>query len=236
MATPIFTLIHSPLVGPYTWALVAEELRQRGYPVVVPELSSPAKASQPYWQLHAQAVVEALQEIPAELPLLLVAHSGAGPILPAIKMAMRNPVAGYIFADAGWPEDGKSRLDVVGDPLQVERFRRSMQGEFLPVWSDAELREVIPDDEIRRSFVCELRPLPLAVYVEPLPVFAGFPDAPCGYLRFGPNPAYDHSAWQALQHGCKQIRLEGTHFHMLVKPVEVAEALIQLVENQNTSH
>jgi hypothetical protein len=35
----VFMLIHSPLVGPFTWSLVAEELRARGQEMFVPTLS-----------------------------------------------------------------------------------------------------------------------------------------------------------------------------------------------------
>ncbi len=230
MGTVNFVLIHSPLVGPYTWALVAGELRRRGYPVIVPELSSPPESSRPYWELHAAAVAQAVQKVPSGAPLLLAAHSGAGPILPAIRQAVHNPIAGYLFVDAGWPENDKSRLELFGDPLQVERFRRSLAGGFIPVWSDADLQEVIPDAEIRRRFASELRPLPVAVYDEPLPVFAGWPDAPGGYLRFGDNPAYETPGQMARRMSFAYRELAGEHFHMLVKPREVAETILELVK------
>ena len=34
----MFVLIHSPLVGPLTWTLVADELQRKGIEVVVPVL------------------------------------------------------------------------------------------------------------------------------------------------------------------------------------------------------
>jgi hypothetical protein len=102
-------------------------------------------------------------------------------------------------------------------------------GNLLPVWSDDDLRDVIPDAAIRRRFVAELAPLPLAVYDEPLPVPSSWPDAPCGYLRFGSNPAYADPAAQAQRAGWPYHVVEGEHFHMLVNPPAVTDALLALI-------
>jgi hypothetical protein len=160
--------------------------------------------------------------------VLLVGHSGAGPLLPAVRQAIARPAAGYIFVDAGWPVDGKSRLNLFEDAQAVEQFRQGARDGLLPPWNDEDLREVIPHAAIRRQFAGELRPLPLAVYEEALPVFPGWPDAPCAYLRFGDNPAYDEAFNRVRQAGGPVQRLAGQHFHMLVNPREVTGALLNL--------
>ena len=86
-----------------------------------------------------------------------------------------------------------------------------------------------------QRFVAELRPLPLAVYEEPIPVFEGWPDAPCGYLRFGANPAYDAPAERARRDGWAYREMDGAHFHMLGDPAAVAGALLDLVEQMGVS-
>lgn len=225
---PVVVLIHSPLVGPFTWMPLADILRRKGITVVVPALYSTPANETPYWAQHAEAVARSLQEESPERPILLVGHSGAGPLLPAVRQALMRPAAGYLFVDAGWPVDGKSRLDLFEDDGAAAEFRKRAPYGFLPTWTDAELAPIIPDDDIRRRFVRDLRLLPLAVYEEPLPVFPGWPDAPCGYLRFGENPAYDAAFEQARRAGCPWLRLEGAHFHMLVDPAEVAGALLTL--------
>lgn len=225
---PVFVLIHSPLVGPFTWALTAEALRQRGVEVVVPTLVNDPTRSAPYWLQHAEAVRQAVRDVADDRAVLLVAHSGAGPLLPAVRQALPHPTGGYLFIDAGWPEDNKSRLDLFEDPSTAEEFRHSAVDGLLPVWSEEDLRPVIPDEGIRRRFASELRPTPLAVYAEALPVFPGWPDAPCGYLRFGNNPAYDRSSLLARRAGCPVRQMEGEHFHMLVDPEAVADALMAL--------
>lgn len=229
MGSLVFILIHSPLVGPLTWSLVARALSSRGFEVIVPALSTSQDAARPFWKQHVNSVARALEHVSPEMELVLVAHSGAGVLLPAIREIIRLPVAVYIFVDAGIPEDGKSRLELFGDPAAEDQFRRTASGGLLPTWSEGGLREAIPDPEIRSLFVAELRPLPLEVYAEPIPVFKGWPDAPCAYLRFGSNPAYEQAAGQAQLLGCQYKVIQGDHFHMLVEPVIVADALVDLV-------
>src|SRR5262245_8795614 len=104
----MFVLVHSPLVGPLTWSRVAEELRGLGEGVVVPVLPEALEA--PAWQAAAGAVAEAAPDA----PLVLVAHSGAGPLLPAVRMALgRRVPAAYIFVDAGIPRPETTRLEML---------------------------------------------------------------------------------------------------------------------------
>ncbi len=237
-----FVLVHSPLVGPMTWMPVAEELRRRGHSAVVPELHSPppstgtggpaAETGVPYWAQHAAVVAAAVRPWGDGAPLVFAGHSGGGPLLPAIRAAVPNQAAAYLFVDAGLPVAGASRLSQFPPPA-AEAFRGAAaeRGGVLHVWTDDELREAIPDDTVRRAFVAELHargPLPLVVYEEPLPVFEGWPDAPCGYLRFGANPAYDAPAAEAQRRGWPVRLIEGDHFHMLVDPPAVAAALLDL--------
>ena len=224
----VYVLINSPLVGPYTWALVGEELRRSGLRVAIPALDSSQKRSFAYWDQHASAVADTLGSVSPEIPIILVAHSGAGPLLPAIRQKLQLPVAAYIFVDAGWPQDGKSRLDLFGDEEEINAFRNVAQNGLLPVWTDMDLRDEIPDDIVRARFVSEFTPLPLEVYEEPLPVFPGWPDAPCGYIRFGDNPAYDEAFQTAERLGCETLRLEGSHLYMLVEPEKVSQAILKI--------
>ncbi len=74
--------------------------------------------------------------------------------------------------------------------------------------------------------MAELQPLPLAVYEEPIPVPATWPDAPCGYVQF--SPAYAGAAARARALGWPVVDLPGSHFRLLTDPVAVADALLGL--------
>ena len=73
-----------------------------------------------------------------------------------------------------------------------------------------------------------MRPRPLAFFTEPIPVFAGWPDAPCAFLQF--SPAYDVPARRAREAGWRYREIAAGHFHMLVDPAAVADALLDLIE------
>jgi hypothetical protein len=85
---PVFVLVHSPLVGPTTWSQVARELEQREREAVVPSLLGIARAEAPQWRHAPEAVRAATASTPG--PIVLVGHSGAGPLLPTIAPVRRT--------------------------------------------------------------------------------------------------------------------------------------------------
>jgi len=226
----VIVLIHSPLVGTLTWSLVADKMSQRGRDVRVPVLVDSPDSKEPYWKQHAESVSSALAEIPKDTFVTLVAHSGAGPLLPVIRQSIANPVNAYMFVDAGIPKDGASRLDLMKseDPEWAEQFQAELErGERFPSWNVDDLREVIPDESLRQEMVAELRPRGLDFFTEPIPVFDGWPDEPGIYIKF--SAPYEMPAAQAQQAGWPTYTLEAGHFHMLVDPVAVTDMLIAAV-------
>jgi hypothetical protein len=227
----LFVLVHSPLVGPLTWALVAEALHQWGHDVLVPVLRDTDDDDRPYWQQQVASVTQALAAVPADRALVLVGHSGAGALLPAIGQTAGRRVATYIFVDAGLPLDGTSRLDemAVSAPELAQQLRTHLAtGGRFPEWGEEDLRDVVPDDGLRRRLVAELQPRPLAFFAEPIPGFAQGPDAPCAYLQFG--TAYAPAGARAQRDGWAYRQLAGGHFHMLVDSAGVAAALVDLAQ------
>jgi pimeloyl-ACP methyl ester carboxylesterase len=175
--------------------------------------------------------VAALRGAPDGQPLVLVGHSGAGALLPALGAALARPIAGYVFVDAGIHTDGLSRLEmmVAEDAPFADRLRAHLEaGGRYPEWTDEQLREAIPDDTRRAAVLAELQPRGLDFFSEPIPVPAAWPDAPCVYLQF--SPAYDVPAAKARELGWPVHEIEGGHFLMLIDPETVADAILDLVE------
>jgi len=227
----MFVLIHSPLVGPLTWTLVADQMRQRGLDVLTPILKDATDSKEPFWKQHARSVSAALTQIPKTSFVTLIAHSGSGPLLPAIRQSIPNPVNAYMFVDAGIPRDGASRLDLMRseDPEWAAQFQQELErGERFPSWNLHDLQEVIPDESLRRQMVAEIRPRRLSFFTEPIPVFDGWPDAPCVYIRF--SPPYERSVAQARQAGWSTSELEAGHFHMLVDAETVTDMILEAVK------
>jgi len=228
-----WALIHSPLVSPFSWSATAEALRRRTHTVLVPDLRD-APGGGPYWQQHADSAAAGLRtareaRFVLAAPLVLAAHSGAGALLPAIRQALGRPVAAYLFVDAVWPGNGLSRLDGFGTPEESAAFRAYLEGGgVFPAWTEEDLRAVVPEPAARARLVRELRPKGLDYWTEPIPAVAGWPDAPGGCLRF--TETYRADADRARALGWPVREMAGAHFHMLVEPEAVAEAMLDMMK------
>src|SRR5205823_1204695 len=150
----------------------ADELRRRGHTALVPPLHDDESIALPFWHQEVESVVAVLERDGANLPLILVGHSGAGALLPEIARRAGRPLADYVFADAGLPLNGQSRLDemTANSPEFAAQLRADQAaGHRFPEWSADDLRPFIPDDRLRAQMVAELRPRPLAFFEEPIP-------------------------------------------------------------------
>lgn len=180
----------------------------------------------PYWPQHAAAAAIA---VPRVENLILAGHGGAGPLLPAIADAARCEVATYLFVDADLPAHGATRMDMLRTAdlhLGAEVDQRLRAGGHHPSWTDEELRTTIPKARVRAAVLAELKPRAKDFFLEPLPLPAGWPDAPCVYLRL--SQAYEGAAARAEAHGWPVRRLDAGHFHTVVDPEEVAQAILDL--------
>jgi hypothetical protein len=234
--TAALVLVHSPLTGPQAWGRLPEVLRARGHEVVVVAVHDDDRP--PYAARFVARAALQLRTSVGTRPTVLVGHSGAGKLLPlvgAARRAARAPVAGYVFLDAGLPAARPaSRADLLrseGMDDPDEFVAGLAAGATFPTWTDDDLRELVPDDELRAGLVGALRPRGHDFFTEPMPVAPDWPDAPCGLLRL--SPAYDASARQARQRGWPVLDgpddRPGGHFAALVDPASVADDLEDLL-------
>jgi hypothetical protein len=223
-------LLHSPLVGVASWGALPAALARAGADGVAVPVEGDDRP--PFADRYVGEAVARVAEAAAG-PAVLVAHSGAGPLLGAVGAGLRaggRPAGGYLFCDAGLPEAGASRLDLLAaeDPELAAGFRVELAGGGrFPGWTDGDLAPVVPDPQARAALLGSLRPRGLDFFTEPLPPAPGWPDAPCGYLRL--SAPYDHWAARAAAMGWPTARLEAGHFHALVDPDGLAAALLGLL-------
>jgi hypothetical protein len=232
----IYVLIHSPLVGPLTWQPVQAEMVRRGMQAITPALLDNSGTGLPYWRQHADSLANSLKQVSPDRKLVLIAHSGAGPLLPVMRQPIAHSIAAYVFVDAGIPRADSSRLDLMRqqDPEWAEQFHQELlQGGRFPTWTEQDLLEEIPDDDLRRKMAMEVNPRSLSFFIEPLPVFSTWPDAPCAYIKF--SASYDWDFNQAKRAGWYLRELNAGHFHMLVDPALVADMIIDAVQNISQS-
>jgi hypothetical protein len=232
-ADPPIVLIPSPLLGPYSWSLVGEELRARGWEALVAvDLRDPV-GRQPCWRRTVGGVEASPRDVADERSIALVAHSGAGPLLPAAGAAVRQPIAAYLFVDAGLPSGGRSRLQAIAaeDASFAADLRAALDaGRRFPAWTDEDLRALVPDAHRRRALLDEFRPRGPEYWTEELPTVSRWPIAPCGYLQF--SAPYRSAADRARRAGWPTRHLPAGHFHQLVDPAGVVDALIDLLADQ----
>jgi pimeloyl-ACP methyl ester carboxylesterase len=221
-------LIHSPLVGPGTWMPVARELERRGRSAVVPSLLGVAHAPFPQWRHCLDAVRASSRHLAKRL--VLVGHSGAGPLLPAVADALPGEVAALIFVDASLPPLAGSAPLV--PPAFLEQLRGLASHGVLPPWSTwfgvEGLRGLIGDPRLRTALEQEMPRLPLAYFEATVPAPSGWGNRPCGYLLFS-GEAYGEAAVDARGRGWPVVELPGAHHLTLVTdPTMVADALLRL--------
>jgi pimeloyl-ACP methyl ester carboxylesterase len=223
----VFVLVHSPLVGPGTWTLVAQELERRGVQAVVPSLLPAADAPPPQWQQCVEIVRAATRMVPS--PIVLVGHSGGGLLLPAMASAVAPDVARFIFVDSGLPATTGETPFV---PAQfLEQLRSLAVDGKLPPWSswwgEDAMNELVPDEVARAAIVRELPSLPLSYFEQIVPSPADWERVPSGYLLF--SEAYKEAAAEARARGWRVQEISGAqHLHTVVAPVAVTDALLRL--------
>ncbi len=213
-----FVLTHSPLLGPLTWRAVGERLAARGHEALAPAWPSLAGMAEAFYPRLAEGLARQVGE---GAPVVLVLHSGAGALAPAVEAALTSPVAAALFVDAILPHPGLAWLDTAPAALRAD-LHAGVQDGLLPSWDawwpPGALERLIPEPELRAALVAELEPLPLA-YFE-----AAAPDAdlraPGGYLQL--SGAYGEEAQRARARGWPVRRLELNHLSPLTAPDEVA--------------
>ncbi|HEY3528722.1 MAG TPA: alpha/beta fold hydrolase [Nocardioides sp.] len=233
---PPLVLVHSPLVGPSTWRPVAELLRRAGRSAELADLTETVSGDPPYVPRQVAAVLDSVagRDADPRVPVVLVAHSGAGPLLGAVGEAL-GEVAGYVFVDAGLPTPGRSTLATA--PPEFADLLHEMESEgVLPPWAlwwgEDGLAELLPDPEQRDRFAAECRPLPLAMFEEEHPAAPHWPDAPCAYLRL--STAYADAAAEARRRGWPCTELDAHHLAMLTQPEQVVDVLLGLLGRMTT--
>ena len=221
----VFVLVHSPSVGPGTWAPVAERLRAGGATVIVPSLAGVGAGGPPFWPRVAELVGAAIAALPAGRSVVLVAHSNAGLFVPVIVGAARRPVVGCLFVDATLP--ARQGPTPVVPPEALEFLRDKAVDGILPPWTtwfdESEVAPMLPDPATRAAVEAEQPRLTLSYYEQQIPVPVGWDAQPCAYLLFG--PPYEQVANEAAARGWAVERIPGRHLHQVVDPAGVAERI-----------
>lgn len=216
-------LVHSPLLGPLTWRAAAVELARLGHAPETPACPRFSTIGEGFYPALAGGLAATIDAAGLE-PAVLVAHSGAGALVPALTAALRTPVGRTVLVDAILPHPGLSWFDTAPPDLRAQ-LRAGAEGGRLPAWDrwwpPGALERLVPDATLRTALTAELEPLPVDYFEEPAP--AAELTGSCAYLQL--SGAYDDEARLAGRMGWPVVRLPLNHLAMLTQPVAVASAI-----------
>jgi hypothetical protein len=226
-------LLHSPLLTAAAWGDWPAELERTG--VAVLTLDVQGDLAPPYAAAYiASSATQIAAATAARDALVLVGHSGAGPLMPQVATACRagrRPVRGYVFLDAGLPRPGASRLDLMAtedaESATALRDHLTAGGRF-PDWTADDIADSLPDPAARALVVASMRSRDLTFFTEAIPGPDDWPDAPCGYLQT--SSAYDQPAGVAARRGWPVEHLDAGHFAPLAAPTDLAASLRTVLE------
>jgi len=216
-------LVHSPLLGPFTWRAAADELTLRGHTAQTPAWPRFSTVGEGFYTALVGSLAATIDAAGRE-PAVLVAHSGAGALVPALAAALQTPVRRTVLVDAILPHPGLSWFDTAPSDLRAQ-LRAGAEDGRLPAWDGwwppGALERLVPDPTLRTGLTEELEPLPVDYFEEPAPdtELTGA----CAYLQL--SGAYENESRLAGRLGWPVVRLPLNHLAMLTQPVAVTSAI-----------
>ncbi|WP_242613578.1 hypothetical protein [Herbihabitans rhizosphaerae] len=224
--------MHSPFLGPASLRPLADALAERGQQTVILDLR-PSVVAPPVHQTLVGSFADVTADAALSGPLLLIGHSGAGPLLPAFADTFEEGAAGLIFLDAGLPTPGRSWRDTVPADLYSHLRLVSRDGQ-LPRWQQwftpDPLVELVADEQLRAEIADEAPEVPLAFLKEARPDVEW--DGPAGYVQLSESYVDDAAAAEAL--GWPVRRLDAHHLATATDPKPVANAIVELLTEMFT--
>lgn len=230
--TRTFVLLHSPLVGPATWGALAPILTAGGSNAVVPDFRNALNGAPPLYFQIARSIVDQMRSASGTDEITLVAHSGAGALVPAIARRDER-IRSVVLVDAVMPHPGKRWLDVA-PPELADRLAALAKGGRLPRWHrwwpKGTLEAIVPDKATLSAFIAELHEIPMAYFEEVAPL-GGIPSTTkCSYLQL--SAPYKTECDEAWRKGWRVEHLDLHHLAMLTHAAAVERALQALVTTQ----
>jgi pimeloyl-ACP methyl ester carboxylesterase len=218
-----FLLVHSPATGPTTWRWMGERLGELGHRTTTPDLVEAARTGAPH-----EFVRRTIEAAGSDADLVLVGHSGAGPLLPQIASEVRSRLRALVFVDAGLPPC-EGRYTVGGDFLG--RLRVLAMYGLLPPWSSwfapGMLEALVPGPDRRLAIAGELPRVPITFYETALVAPAGWCALPCRYVLL--SESYRQDCEAAARRGWPVAERPGGHLDIATREVAICDLILSLV-------
>lgn len=216
-------LLHSPLVGPVSLAPTAARLRERGHAVLLPDLTGVADDPHPAWLVDR--AIGAAGDGPVDV---VVAHSGAGALLPTVGAG--TSAGALVFLDAVVPAPGAT--EHVADLRQRRLLdeQTGADGRVAPwiTWWPADLvAAMLPDAALREQVAAACPRVPRSLWEHPVPLPVTW--APAAYVALG--AAYADELADARTRGWPSRSLGLHHLATITAPARVAAAVLEVIHD-----
>jgi pimeloyl-ACP methyl ester carboxylesterase len=225
----LFGVVHGSMSGPAAYTWLAEELRRRGQRALLVELpvDRPEMTGTDYARLVAEQLDAALAEDRiADEPVVVVAHSASGLLLPLVPSF--HPVTHLVYLAAGVPQPG----------MTLDELLRAEPEMLNPAWVGV---DPFQDHQAARRFLfhdCDQATARWAIASQTPWYPEGLYQERCPLVAFPPVPSTSivcagdrviQPAWSRRvatdRLGAQVIELPGGHCPHVSRPALLAEAL-----------
>ena len=229
VAPPVIVMISAPLTVAASLEPTAQHLRRLGCSVILPDVLSSTR-NLPRWRDWPDIL---LAEFPSSRAVTLIGHSSA--TLLVAQLASSMPEANLILLDGDIPP-AAGAVTPISSRLAEIVARLPDEAGVLPPWStwwSEPLDRHIGIDQLSqgdRQALAMAEPRFLRTWFSDHLDLAEWMDRPTAYIQT--SIFYDEALQEAQSHGWPTIRIEGTHLHPMLRPVETAEAIATILSIQ----
>lgn len=217
-----------------SWAEVTPPLVEAGHrvhPLTLPGLESPdAPRAGIGLDDHVAAVVDLIDEL--AVPVVLVGHSGGGPIVHGAVDARPDRVVRAVYVDCVPQGEG----DAINDQLPADG-----DDVPLPPWEGFDEADLVDlDDGLRAAFRAQARPQPRGVAYDPqhlhdqrrydVPITVISCEMPSAQIVEWVGAGQPYVAELARIRDVEYVDLPTGHWPQFTKPAELGEAILAAVE------
>lgn len=229
-------LVHGGWQGGWVWDAVADDLRSRGSDVLAPTLRGLEEGDVDRRGVTASDLAEDLLRhiVRADLDdVVLVGHSGGGPLIQLVADRRPDLVSRVVFVDAWVLRDGECVNDVL--PAELVEACRALaeastdQTVSLPaeMWGSTFMQDA--DPETLATLVTRAVPTPVGWFDQALPLSRFWTlELPASYVRLRDDRCVPRDVFASMVdrlHAPRVVECAGSHEAMLTRPKELAEAL-----------
>jgi pimeloyl-ACP methyl ester carboxylesterase len=239
-----FVLVHGGWQGGWVWEKVVRVLETRGHAAVAPTLrgmegdAGGERAGLTLTDL-ATALLSELDD-PSSHELVLVGHSGGGPVVQYVADRLADRVRRTVFMSAWVLEHGQSINDIRTTEQAAAARReaaRSADG-TVPmdphVWQSTFMQDATPEE--LAAVLPRIVPTPIGWFEDPLDIPRFFQlRLPASYVFLRDDLSAPRERFQQHAdrlHDPRIVECGGSHQAMLTRPEEVATTIIAAAEDR----